>query len=151
MLHGSLALACCCSTPRSYQSKGLGLFFLLRTNADWLHAFFWSGKKVKLQVPYIIHHTSTNSSFSPFECLEGDFPTFLSEFGGGDCRWDFNDLDFLGNHHVIPFMPLMVFCNVHKVLLLWGNPMQQWNWPSNCSARGERPTGNRPSDDQLLT
>lgn len=55
-------MAYCCSTPRSYQSKGPGLA---------------EGE------------TASNAS-----CLEGDFPTFLSEFGGGDCRWDFNDFGF---------------------------------------------------------
>ena len=95
-----------------------------RAKAGWL-------QKVKLQV---IH-----------PCLEGDFPTFLSEFGGGDCRWDFLMifLDFWLNHlpvdavdSVCPQGPTAVgksdtAVELAKQLQLQGrkaNRLRRWDW-----------------------
>ena len=59
---------------------------------QWLAAVARRGATRAKALPRLVAEDETASNTSMPG--PGDFPTFLSEFGGGDCRWDFNDLGF---------------------------------------------------------
>ena len=78
--HGFEAVSCCMGVWHwlvavarrgATRAKALGFFFSFGQMPTGCMLFFWSGKKVKLQVPYIIHHTSyiMNLQTHPFLLL----------------------------------------------------------------------------------
>lgn len=82
-------------------------------------------------------------------CLEGDFPTFLSEFGGGDCRWDFLMILGLDEGIIFPLMAVDSVCPQGPTAV--GKSDTAVELAKQLQLQGRKANGSRRSDDQLLT